>query len=269
VLSAPLVDARGSHQRGAEASGASKRPKLLIVAMGLMWLFGMTGSASGCSNMSFLRGSQELPDTIERLLAEAKAGDPPPNVGTTSSPPSEVPTQAPLPKLDVKHPLVRASLVREQARLTALGEHQRRAFPLALAQSMLGLLLVVASMALLTRKPGWRRFALQVIVANAALALGTFVALAPVRAAMANAAAEELVAHPIPSSTPLAADEALVVRRAEMSAADLQVLLLQLSVFGFAVFALNRPKTLSYLAQVDALAAQASERDTDTDADDP
>ena len=239
----------------------NRRSKLFVVAMCLMWLFGMTTSAGGCSNVSFLRGSHELPDTIQRLLDEADAASAEDKQGATGTKTEGTPAVSTPFAVGVARPIVRASLVREQARLTAMGEVQHRAFPIALAQVILGLLLVLAASAMLNRKAGWRSFAVQVIAANAALAIVAFVVLAPVRYAMANAVATELVFAPEAEAPPETRDAALESRRAEVAATELQLLVAQLALFGFAAYVLLRPRTVAYFASAAAAAALESDSD--------
>jgi hypothetical protein len=167
-------------------------------------------------------------------------------------------TEPPSP-FAVTSPLVRASLVREQARLDALSEHHRRAFPLALAQLMVGVLLVLAAMSVLGRKPGWQHVSVQVVVVNAALVVASYVMLAPVRYAMADAVADVLEVHPPPMAN--TGDRA--TRRAELLATDLQLLLAQLAVYGFAAIALRRPQAAAYFAAIEARAALEAESDHD------
>ena len=236
--------------------------------MVVMWLTGMGTSATGCSNVSYLRGSQELPDTIARMLETARANDTASTVAvrdaaaTSRAAASEAPatpasdspvltsapTGAPASKdssneAQFSHPLVRASLVREQARLDALAAVQQRAFPFSLAQTMLGALLVAAATGVLSKRAGAREFALQTIFANAMLAALSFGALSSVRVAMADAVAAEIVAHPLPGSEAPATDATLRTRRAELLSTDRQVLVLHLGVFGLAAFALSRPRS--------------------------
>lgn len=223
------------------ARTASSRPWYLGLALFALWLYGLTTSASGCSNVGYLRGSHELPDTVARMLEESRRA-PESDRGE--------------PAAGVRHPLVRASLVREQARLEATAAEHRRAFPIALAQTMLGLLLVFVAMGLLAGRGRLRALALQTLSAHGALVVVTYLTLAPVREAMASAVAEELV--PASSGTAAEGTEArsrdaeVAVRRAEMKLADLQVVLAQLGLFGLAGVVLTRASVKDHLASRDA-----------------
>jgi hypothetical protein len=127
----------------------------------------------------------------------------------------------------------------------------RRAFPLSLAQTLLGLVLVVASMATLGGRRGARPIALQAIAANGALLVVTFALLGPVRQAMADAVAREVGT----ASLDGAADGARTpaeVRREEMLATDRQLLYFQLGLFVLAATALTRPRTTAFLEAAEA-----------------
>lgn len=141
------------------------RPWYLVLALCLVALAGLFGSTSGCSTVSYLRGSHELP-----VLLEQGGGD-------------DVPAW------------VRSGIVRERSRLAALAERHEVAFPLSLARLLLGSLLLVAAANALTGKPGSRSLALQVLAANALLALVDWFLMSPVRDAMATAVATDGIDH--------------------------------------------------------------------------
>jgi hypothetical protein len=187
--------------------------------MCVMWVFGAVSAASGCSSVSHLRGSHDMPQTVDRML--------------------EKPQQ---------HPVLRASLVREKARLAATSARTERAFPLALAQLMLGIMLVLASGAALAGRSSWRELAIQIIVANAALAGLSHGLLAPVRAATTEAVAIELVDHQGGLDPSLGRGASIAARAKELSATELQLLFGQLAVFGMALWTLTRERTKAYFA---------------------
>ena len=139
------------------------RPWYLIVAMSLMWVMGVFGATSGCSEVSYLRGSHEMQDDLQQSVEEAT------------------------------HPLVRMELVRQQARLVALAKMYQRAFPLSAARMLLCLLLVLAAGSAIAGRSGARNLALQAIAANAALAALAFVLMTPVRDTVADAVAADAV----------------------------------------------------------------------------
>jgi hypothetical protein len=230
----------------ASAAAGAKRPWYLMAAMCLMWVFGAMSAASGCSNVTYLRGSNELPETIDKLLAESKAD-------------SKEAADKPGPAAGLAHPLVRASLVREQARLVATSNVHRRAFPLALAQLMLGLVLVVAAAAAMAGRPGWREIAVQAITANAALAIAAFALLAPVREATTRATATELVDRGAGLDAGLGRDASIGARQRELTASESQVLGVELLLFGLCALALTRGRTKAFFAAADrALGAPGS-----------
>jgi len=238
--------------------------------MCLMWLLGMTSSASGCSNVGFLRGSHELPDTLAKMreqsreaLSRAAAPAASPSASESSSPEGGPQGSAPAsPPLDLAHPLVRASLAREEARLAAMTANHRRAFPLSLGQTLLGLVLVVASMATLGGRRNARSLALQAIAANAALLVASFALLGPVRQAMADAVAREVGTASLDGSDG-GARATLEERREQMLATDRQLLYLQLGLFALAATALTRPRTIAFL---DAAEARRDDDSEPTDA---
>lgn len=230
--------------------------------MCLLWLVGMTSSATGCSNVGYLRGSHAIPDTLARMreqsreastTASASSSEVPPGGPSVAAPPSGTPA------LDLGHPLVRASLAREEARLDAMSAWHGRAFPLALGQTLLGLFLVATAMATLGGRRQARDLALQAIGANGALLIVTFALLGPVRYSMADAVARELSASQDASSDEPSSYEK---RRAEMLATDRQLLYFQLGLYGLAAIALTRPRTLAFLE------ASEARRDDDSETSD-
>ncbi|MBM4376255.1 MAG: hypothetical protein FJ095_14320 [Deltaproteobacteria bacterium] len=258
--------------RAVEPRGRGTRPWYLIVTMGLMWLLGMTSSASGCSNVGYLRGSHELPDTLAKMReqsreASARASAPAGSAAASgSSSPEAGPRVSGPPTgprtLDLAHPLVRASLAREEARLEAMSAQYRRAFPLSLGQTLLGLVLVFASMATLGGRRSARSLALQAIAANAVLLVVTFALLGPVRQAMADAVAREVGTLSLDGGED-GGRATLEERREEMLATDRQLLYLQLGLFALAATALTRPRTTAFL---DAAEARRDDDSEPTDA---
>ncbi|MBW2457089.1 MAG: hypothetical protein JRI68_21415 [Deltaproteobacteria bacterium] len=191
--------------------------------MSLTWVVGVFGSIGGCAELSYLRGSQELPDAIEKQT-EAQAD-----------------------------PLERLPLVMEEARLTALAEHHQRVFPLSAAQLLLFVLLALVSGAAIAGRRGSRNHAVQVVAANAALAFLAYLLLSPVREAVGEAVAKDITVH---GAGPL-----LQVDTAEQAAATwrslyqwgelLRLLLLEVAVFGGAALALTRQRTKDFFALVE------------------
>ncbi len=193
--------------------------------MSLTWVVGFFGAIGGCAELSYLRGSQELPDAIEE---QVEAQD---------------------------DPLERLPLVMEEARLAALAEHHERVFPLSAAQLLLFVLLALVSGAAIAGRRGSRSQAIQIVAANAALALLAYLLLAPVREAVGEAVAKDIADH---GAGPL-----LQVDTAEQASATwrslyqwgelLRLLLLELVVFGGAALALTRQRTKEFFALLERL----------------
>jgi len=189
--------------------------------MCMMWLFGVVFATGGCSNVSYLRGSQELPNAIADSIREQN------------------------------HPLVRASLVREKARLEAFATLHKRAFPISIAKVLLGLLLVFAAGAALAGRRNVRKLALHAVAANALLALISFGLLGPAREAMAQAVAIETVDHAGIELSKRDRDAEVEKQRAIQLEAETRVFLLELFAFGAAAVALSRRRTRAYFQQIE------------------
>jgi hypothetical protein len=210
------------------------RPWYFVLAMCLCWMVGLFGATSGCSNLSYLRGSQRLP-----TILEPGAEDP----GTSS--------------------LVRSGIVRERARLEALAERHRVAFPLSLAQLLLSMLLVLASGAALGGRRHARTLAMQVVAANALLGLVDWILMGNVRAAMAVAVAADGVDHGLGLLPELGREASTALYRDfQMWAERIRFGLLEVGVFGGALLALTRRRTLEFFAAV-ASAVESGPSDSD------
>jgi len=211
------------------------RPWYFVLAMCLCWVVGLFGATSGCSNLSYLRGSQRLPSILE--------------------PGAEDPSAS---------PIVRSGIVRERARLQALGERHRQAFPLSVAQLLLSMLLVLASGAALGGRRHARNLALQVVIANALLGLADWVVMGPVRDAMASAVAADGVEHGLGVLPDLGREASVqLVRDFQVWAERIRFGLLEVGVFGGALFALTRQRTRQFFAAVAAAADSSGPSDSD------
>ncbi|MEZ4442606.1 MAG: hypothetical protein R3B72_26165 [Polyangiaceae bacterium] len=203
------------------------RPWYFVAAMGVMWVMGVFGAMSGCSEVGYLRGSHEMTDELRREIDETD------------------------------NPLWRMELVRQQARLEALAEHHDRAFPLSVARMILCSLLVVASGSALAGRKGARGLALQAILANASLALLTFALLTPVRRASADAVARDAAVHqPLPLPD-LGEAEAIDFYRNQQLDAERLRAGLEAFVFGLAALALTRRRTRAYFEAAEQALADA------------
>lgn len=145
------------------------RPFYLVAALVVTWIVGVQGIASGFATASYLREGH-LPDATALSL---RAG------------PDAV---------------AQLSATYAIAERIALGEATRLAFPISVATVLLSGLLVVASGLALTGRRGAQSLALQALLANSALAIVTYILLAPVRDAAVGAAVEAAAAMTLAES---------------------------------------------------------------------
>lgn len=201
------------------------RPWYLIAAMCVMWIMGVFGATSGCTEVSYLRGSHEMTTDLERGLEEAT------------------------------HPWVRIELVRQQARLVALATMYQRAFPLSAARMLLCLLLVLAAGSAIAGRVGARNLALQAVVANALLMALTFAVLTPVRQTVADAVAEDTVDNGGGMVAGRTHEQSLDFYRQDQLARMRLRAGLELSMFALAAVALTRRRTKMWFSTIeDAMA---------------
>jgi len=210
------------------------RPWYFVVAMSLTWVVGVFGSIGGCAELSYLRGSQELPDAIQKQAEAETETD----------------------------PIQRLPLIMEEARLAALAEHHQRVFPLSAAQLLLFALLAVASGAAIAGRRGSRNHALQIVAANAALALLAYALLGPVRDAVGEAVAQDITDH---GSGPLlqvdtAEEAANTWRRLYEWGELLRLFFLEVGVFGGAALALTRQRTKDFFARVEQVLDEQNDK---------
>lgn len=198
------------------------RPWYLVVAMCITWVIGVFGATSGCSELGYLRGSQDMPDEISRGVEEAD------------------------------HPIWRMELVRQRARLEALADLHERAFPLGAAQLLLSILLVIVSGSALAGRRGARSLAIQAITANVALSILTFALLEPVRERSAQAVAEDAVEHGPGLLSGMNEDQSIASYRQQQIDNERFRLGLEVLVFSLAALALTRRRTKDYFAAVAA-----------------
>jgi hypothetical protein len=204
--------------------------------MSLTAVVGLFGSSSGCATVGYLRGERPAPSM------------------TDAGPEGELPAW------------VRSGVVRERARLEALAAHHDRAFPLALAKLVLGLLLLAASGAAIAGRRGARDLMLQAVAANAALALLDWILTAPVREAMASAVAADAIEHGV-SVPELGLERSVeLVRALVVWSERIRLGLLEAVVFGGAAVALTRTRTREFFA---AVARAADHGPSDEDATPP
>ncbi len=214
------------------------RPWTFVAAMCLTWVVGVFGATGGCAEINFLRGSQQLPDALHEQ--------------------TETQTE----------PLERLPLVMEKARLAALAEHHNRAFPLSVAQLLLCALLALVSGAAIAGRRGSRVQALQIVAANAALALLAYLLLSPVRDVVAEAVAQDIAQHGPGQLLELEDGQGAPTWQSLYHWGELlRLLLLEIAVFGGAALALTRQRTKDFFAAVQQ-AAERNEGHDETPKDD-
>jgi hypothetical protein len=197
------------------------RPWYLIAAMVLTWFVGVLGMNEGFTIAAFLRG-----------------GTIPGSAGVSAS----AWTMADLKQI--------AAL--EQMR--ALLAYARLTFPLAVAETLLSALLVVASGLAMGGRRGARSLALQAIGANALLAALAFALTPAVRAAYIDGVLHAVEAVALP-----AADRALLVNpRAIQWLLRLKFVVYDLGSLALGALALTRARTKTYF---DATARAAESAD--------
>jgi hypothetical protein len=174
------------------------------------------GATSGCSELGYLRGSQEMPDELRRGVADAT------------------------------HPVWRMELIRQQARLKALADWHNRAFPLGAAQLLLSVLLVIASGSAMAGREGARALALQAIAANALLGVLTFVLLQPVRVRSAEAVAQDAVVYGPGDLPGMDRDKSIAFYRQQQIDSERLRAGLEVLVFSLAALALTRRRAKDY-----------------------
>lgn len=196
------------------------RPWYLVVAMCVTWVIGVFGATSSCSELGFLRGSQNMPDEISRGVDETD------------------------------HALWRMELVRQRARLEALADLHDRAFPVGAAQLVLSILLLIASGSAISGRQGARGLAMQAIAANIALSLVAFALLAPVRQRSAEAVAQDAVENGPGPVGGMDRNQSIDFYRQQQIDSERLRLGLEVVVFGLAALALTRRRTKDYFAAV-------------------
>jgi hypothetical protein len=195
--------------------------------MGVMWVTGMLSTMGGCQEIEYLRGDSQLADKLDRTAEEAT------------------------------EPLLRAELVRQRARLEALGHEHATAFPLAAARMVIGMLLVVAAGAAIVGRPGARRLAMQAVLASCGLAVLAFFLLARVRHASADAVAEDVVDEVLGVPQGMTRADAVASERSMALQRERAVLVLEVAMFGAAFIALTRRRTKAYFEALEGSLADA------------
>ncbi len=164
---------------------------------------------------------------------------------------------------EASHPIIRISIIRERARLEALSQHYRSAFPLSAAKLLLSVLLVLASGAALAGRPSARSFALQAIAANALFAALDYGLSEPIRDAMAHALAADELKQASSAMGNYHPDDTLQVRESlHLWVERMRFIVLEFGVFGAAAVALTRQRTKVFFHAVAQLTAKKRDDDS-------
>jgi hypothetical protein len=219
----------------AQQTSRRLRPWYLVLAMVLTWLVGVSGLMSGCSLVMVLQQSSVADVTAE--LGKHEAADP---------------VQA-------------AWLGIYAAQFKATVEAYAVTFPLNVAKLLLSGLLVVTSVLAMGGRPGVRPLALQALLANAIFAAIDYALTRSVRASWIEAVGRmgELLPRSLERREDLAAQGAMLQmitsRHFWWWFERIRFILLDLGIFGFAAFALTRPRTKVFFDAVAEAAESAEE----------
>ncbi len=200
--------------------------------MVLTWLAGVQGVTTGCGTVAYLRKGS-MPDAAASLEQAKSAPDP---------------VQGVIQYAGTAH-------------MRALAEHAKVVMPLSVAQILLSLLLVAASAMVLAGRPNSRSFALQVLLANAILAIVSYAATREVREAWIQAtvqAADELLSDGAPENplSDLFQMHELAKPRFWYAIEQLKLAFFELGVLAIATLAVASKRTRAFLDAV----ARAEER---------
>jgi hypothetical protein len=219
-----------SRFEGASGDGLRGRPWYVVLFLSVTWIVGVFGALQGAGDLAHLRGSSEV---IQGL------GQP-----------------------DQSSNWDRPRIVRERARLAALGEHHRIGFPLAVAKLLVGGMLLVASSLALAGRRGARNMTLQAVAAAALLVAVEHWLTTPVRQAVAEAAAVDAVDNGQGLLPGLGRDESIAWQRTfQVGSAHAGVILIELGVFGGALLALTRRRAREFFAEAESRVPDESPTD--------
>jgi len=210
------------------------RPWYLVAAMVLVWLIGVQSLTDAFTTLLYLREGH-LPDVdaMMRALPEAE------------------------------RPIEALGFLQESARLRALGEAVKLAFPLTVAKLVLSGLLVIASGMAMSGRPGARSLALQALLANVVLAVTSFVLLRGVRYAWIEAVVR--VGEVLPSLPESASPqqqqawEVVIGRSMWLWLSRIRLVVIDIGLFALAALALTRARTKAFFEAVRRATEQAEE----------
>ena len=196
-------------------SGQATRPWYLVAAMITTWLIGFHGVTTAYNTAAFLR-SGTLPD-VASALARVHGGD-----------------------------VMDFAAFFQAVQLEAVSAASATTFPLAVAKALLSAVLVIASGLAMGGRRGARVFALQALLANAALTVLEYLLTRGVRTAWIDALVR--AAQTLPDMMP--DREAYTNKDVLLWVARLQVLFLNLFGLALGVLVLTRKRTKTYFDAV-------------------
>jgi hypothetical protein len=220
-----MDSARPPSTSPARAGPRSLRPWYLVATMVLTWFLGVHGLTSGCSTLRQLRDGSVV--DMATATETARNEDDPRRV---------------------------IFVIHEVARMHAMAEVRQLTFPLTIAKLLLAGLLVVASGLAMAGRPGARSLALQALVANAALAVISYVVMRDVRGVWIEAVAR--AGDGLPPLEPGHAQ--LLERRFLWWLERMRLATFDLGALGIAALALTRQRTKIFFEAV-AEAAETTE----------
>jgi hypothetical protein len=203
--------------------GRTVRPTYLLLAMILTWFIGIEGVTRGIDELSFL---------YEGRVADVAA---------------------------VQHeadqdPLQYLVLVQERAQQAALVQETGTAFPFAVAQMLLGGVILIASGLAMAGRLEARSVTLQALALNALLAVAAYVLLRDVRAASISAVLEAASALELKEAQRMVQSASFWwwVHRTRF-------FLFDLGAIALSVFAITRPRARQYFKAMSEAAERAEE----------
>jgi hypothetical protein len=209
------------------------RPWYFMAVMVFVWLIGVQGLTDAITTLLYLHdGNVPDIDAMTRALTESD------------------------------QPFKALGFLEDSARLRALGEAMHLAFPLYAAKLVLSVLLVLSSGMAMSGRPGARGLALQALLANAALAVTSFMLLRGARFAWIDSISRIADILPqLPGVTP--PEQGLwtwvLDRRTLLMLSRIRLIAIDVGVLGLAAFILTRARTKAFFEAARRAAEQAEE----------
>jgi hypothetical protein len=161
---------------------------------------------------------------------------------------------------DTPEPIEALMVLQEGARMRAIGEAARLAFPLTVGRFLLAILLVISSGMAMSGRPGARRLSMQALFANAALATASFWLLREARYAWIDVVVRirDVVPH-LPATSPADQQQAwslLLDKRLWLWLTRLRLAMFDIGALLLAASTLTSPRAKAFF---DAVAASTAE----------